>query len=476
MAITHSERVAAVNARIRQVLEKNEGRIDWTKYPRRYYKGENRPNRRNPQRENALYWMSINPIYLNDIRAAMQNDQESELLSWGRISQILSETELRENKDLISWKYVAINRNAKEFILENIDRIAASQQRGREDTFARQEFSSDILGPNIGFISGNPTLVDNADVREMIYLHHGLHSLCGNSNDWATKFAIYAIEKRWVPDNAIGMLSNNTNPIAIKYLKANPSLISWDNLLENPAAADIIRANPDRINWHKLSANPAALNLLEANLDKVDWEQFCAYNFVKETDPVELVARLYDGTGMLSAIQYCSEGKDLIDYEMLLSINPIENVLSSSRRFIIQTWPKEIVQKYEYLHHMRNKIAHRSTPLYQETTNEQVNEFRMGMVFNHIQDQLVAKFQVPDKNDASNAKAVGHHFNANIEDSLNFVNTLLQFAGLKCEVYSYEGFRDIRNKIMHEKADTISDEETLLKRISEVYNKVSARV
>ena len=53
------------------------------------------------------------------------------------------------------------------------------------------------------------------------------------------------------------VLSQNSNPAAIRLLKENPDEINWLGLSWNPAAIKLLEQNQDKIDWELLSSNPA---------------------------------------------------------------------------------------------------------------------------------------------------------------------------------------------------------------------------
>ena len=81
----------------------------------------------------------------------------------------------------------------------------------------------------------------------------------------------------WIAPNEVygsQTFSANPHPEAVKWLKANKSMINWTYLSmnTNPDALKMFKGNTSKIEWGVLSANPsdAAIELLKANIDKID--------------------------------------------------------------------------------------------------------------------------------------------------------------------------------------------------------------
>lgn len=84
----------------------------------------------------------------------------------------------------------------------------------------------------------------------------------------------------WIAPNEVyssATFSANPHPKAIKWLKANKSMINWSHLSmnTNPEAIEMLNSNIEEIDWAALSRNPsdAAIEILKANQSMINWTQ-----------------------------------------------------------------------------------------------------------------------------------------------------------------------------------------------------------
>ncbi len=435
--------VDAINADIRAFGESNADSTNWIEYPAqsKKHRVSTDPYDDTIPIRNRFHWKGTNPNYLDEIKKALENQWEH--LDWSRISQILPEDLLIKYKNKIDWKYVAINRNAKSFILGHLDRIIEAQNQQRFDK-GRENVNKGA--PNLGFLAANPTLFENENdvLREMIKTHHGLYNLCGNSNDWATKYALFEISKIrnfGYKKQMATLLSSNTNPLAIKFLEDNRTLINWMNLSENPAAIKLIIANREKIDLDKLCANPAALHLLRSGNLTIHWGNFYAYGFVPYTIPENVAEALFDKSGMIPLLDF--EGKDQRDYDLVLRFNRIERAVKSVKLTELQ------FRQYKALEKERANIAHRSRMEYEYSIDTNTDDFRIAMVINYIIDHLKAAYGIVIKDDASNMRETIISVRKNESAAIKWANDTLDEFGVGFTIMSFYDLRCIRNNIMH---------------------------
>lgn len=449
----HIARVDAYNARIRALYEQHCDSIDWEKYPRVFRKGPNYDNMRARDQSasydirmfsNKAYWAALNPIYANLIKNWANDKKLSKYLDWDQISQNSACVELLlETPTLISKRYIANNRGAADYILDNLDCVISCQDRRHKDPRIRQEWSSNELQPNLGFLAQNPAIFDDIEMRERINFHHGMHYLCGNSNTWATKFALYAIDHGWVTKTAL--LSSNVNPLAIEFLEQHPEYIRWDTVSENPAAINILQSNPDQIDLESISGNPAALSILEQNPHLIHWGKFCAYNYVSVFTPPDILEGLMNGSGQLKILPTVSLIRERSEMEFIQKVNWIIDHVVKDEIVISQeetNWLRKLQLRRAFL-------AHQTLDHFDDCDDLGVRQFRLARYLNHIHDIVIREYNVPKQSCSTNIRILYDYIQGEHAQVVQFVNAKLAEQSIGKKFSTFEEFRNCRNAIMH---------------------------
>jgi hypothetical protein len=216
-----------------------------------------------------ISWANIldNPGLMSDTATAARL-REFVLQNDGRLSRVninegpLFIPWLRDHPDDILWPNFCSNPGPiKDVLLAEIDRVEALLRWPMLNEDASDDesrtYDGDLARYRISWyaLSSNPS-EDALDVLE--------------------KFP------GWIQSEEI---SANTNPRAIKLLRAHSNMIVWHILSRNPgkAAIELLRENPDKINWLNLQWNASALELLNEHVDKFD-DEYARY-YQKYTHP-----------------------------------------------------------------------------------------------------------------------------------------------------------------------------------------------
>lgn len=103
--------------------------------------------------------------------------------------------------------------------------------------------------------------------------------------------------REWIAPNEVYSSANfsaNPHPEAIKWLKANKSMIDWGFLSgnTNPEAIEMLKGNLDKIVWSILSENPsdAALKILKDNKGYIKWDYLARNTNIKMLELIDVKA------------------------------------------------------------------------------------------------------------------------------------------------------------------------------------------
>ncbi len=134
--------------------------------------------------------------------------------------------------------------------------------------------------------------------------------------------------REWIAPNEVYSSANfsaNPHPEAIKWLKANKSMIDWGFLSgnTNPEAIEMLKGNLDKIDWSALSANPsdAALKILKDNKGYIKWDYLARNTNIKM---LELIDHKNINQSFLHQLMY-NRNKRLRDIAVVLLTNPLND-------------------------------------------------------------------------------------------------------------------------------------------------------
>ena len=156
---------------------------------------------------------------------------------------------LKQNIELITWKYLSINENAMEILENNLDKI---------------DWNVIYSNKNAVYLLKKYILTNNVVLKQVQWNY-----LCTTQNC----MEIFNIPKIKEYSYGKNYFILSKNQYAIPLLEQNLGNVEWSYLSANPGAIELLKNNISKIDWDQLSKNPylQAIELLKENLSKINW-------------------------------------------------------------------------------------------------------------------------------------------------------------------------------------------------------------